>query len=238
MTKNKKKALVTGATGGIGKEISFKLADQEIDLCLTGTNLNKLKQLKKKLLIVNKKINILIFKCDFSKEKNIDKLVKYVNKNFKYLDYLFNVAGIFEPRKINDENNQNINKMFQINVITPIYLSKIFSNQMKKRKFGRIVNIGSSSSYAGYKNTSIYCATKHALLGFSRSLHDELKLFNVRVLCISPGTVNTKMAKKIKNQNNQTFIEPKNVAKIIMHLLTYEGNMVIDELRLNRIIIK
>lgn len=230
-----KKALITGATGGIGKELSINLVNQGVDVCLTGTNLNKLRLLKKKLSSLTNNVNIIIYPCDLSKDKNIHNLIKFINKNFSHLDYLFNNAGIFNPKKINKENNRNIEKMFQVNVLAPIYLSKYFSLKMKKRKFGRIINIGSSSSYAGFKDTSIYCSTKHALLGFSRSLHDELKSFNVRVLSVSPGTVNTKMAKKIKNQNKKTFIEPKNVAKIVTHLLTYNENMVIDEIRLNRI---
>ena len=109
---------------------------------------------------------------------------------------------------------------------------------MKKKQWGRIVNLGSSSSYSGFKNGSIYCTSKHAILGFSRSLHSELKEDNIRVFCISPGSVKTKMAKKSKDQNFETFLNPKQVAEFIVHAISYDNEMIADEIRLNRMIIE
>ncbi len=80
---------------------------------------------------------------------------------------------------------------------------------MVKNKWGRIVNVGSSSAYSGFRETSIYCASKHAILGLSRAIYNELKDYNVRTFCISPGSIKTEMGKQVKNQKFDTFYPTK-----------------------------
>ena len=103
---------------------------------------------------------------------------------------------------------------------------------------GRIVNIGSSSAYAGFKETSIYCGSKHALLGLSRAVYEELKEHNIRTFCISPGSVKTDMGKKVKNQNFDTFIDPKEIAEYVSFVMSFDGSMISEEIRLNRVFIE
>ena len=109
---------------------------------------------------------------------------------------------------------------------------------MKKSKWGRIVNIGSSSGYNGFKNGTAYCSSKHALLGFSRALFAELKDNNVRVYSISPGSTQTKMGKLSKDQKFETFLEPKEVAEYVEFVIRFEKQLVSEEIRLNRIQMK
>ena len=90
-------------------------------------------------------------------------------------------------------------------------------------KWGRIVYIGSSSSYAGYKNTSAYCASKHGILGFGRAIQEEVKEKNVRVYTFSPGSIKTKMGKKIKEQNYETFMEPNEIADFIVYTISFDS---------------
>ena len=106
---------------------------------------------------------------------------------------------------------------------------------MVSKKWGRIVNIGSSSSYNGFKNTSIYCSSKHALLGLSRSLHDELKEHNIRTFCVSPGSIKTSMGKRVIGQNYDTFMDPKEIAEFIVYIISFDKEMVSEEIKLNRI---
>jgi 3-oxoacyl-[acyl-carrier protein] reductase len=109
---------------------------------------------------------------------------------------------------------------------------------MIKSRWGRIINIGSSSAYAGSQETSLYCASKHALLGFSRALHDELKKNNIRTYCVSPSGAKTEMGKLIKNQNFETFIDPKEIAEYVAFICSFDGEMISDEIRLNRMVIE
>ncbi len=109
---------------------------------------------------------------------------------------------------------------------------------MIKQKWGRIVMIGSSSSYSGFENSSIYCATKHSLLGLSRALNVELKKKNIRVLSISPASTQTKMGKISTDQDFTTFLNPKEVAQYVSHVLSFDNEMIVDESRLNRVVMK
>jgi len=178
MTKNiltKKNCFISGATGGIGKEISKQLAIKNCNLFLTGTNENKLKKLKNDILRINNSININYAYCDVSNLVDIEKLIKKVRKSFKSIDIVINSAGIFEIKSLGKSTVHDFDESFNVNVRAPFLFSKEFSKDMTTKKWGRIVNLGSSSSYAGFKNGTIYSATKHAILGFTRALNAELK---------------------------------------------------------------
>ena len=104
--------------------------------------------------------------------------------------------------------------------------------------FGRVINILSSSAYNGSPDTGLYCASKHALLGLTRSAFLEYRDTCVRVTSISPGSMQTKMGATDTRQDFSTFIETEDVSKFITQTLDLDGNMVIDEVRLNRFTIR
>ena len=128
---------------------------------------------------------------------------------------------------------------FAVNVKAPYIFCNEFGNEMVKKKWGRIVNVGSSAAYNGIANQSIYCATKYALRGFSSSIVQELKKSNVRVFFVSPGTVQTKMGKKVsqfnKSQKYETFIQPSEIAKFILDLIQYDNQLFVEDVRVGRI---
>ena len=109
---------------------------------------------------------------------------------------------------------------------------------MIKSGWGRIVNFGSSSAYTGTRKTSLYCASKHAILGFSRALHEELKEYNIRTFCVSPAGVKTKMGKLIENHNFNTFLNPKEIVEYVAFICSFDNEMISEEIRLNRIVIE
>ena len=129
-------------------------------------------------------------------------------------------------------------RCFAVNVRAPYCLCQAFAPEMADRRWGRIINIGSSSAYAGFKNTAIYCASKHALLGLTRSLHDELRHRNVRCFCISPGSIKTEMGRSVTGQDLETFLDPQEIAEFVVHVASYDGSMITDEIRLNRMVIR
>ena len=227
-----KKCLITGATGGIGKEIAEMLAERSCDLFLTGRNKKSLLKIKKKL---EQKFRI---KVDFQigDLTYTDDLIKIIQKAklFGKIDILVNSAGVFVEKSIEKTTLDDFEKCHAINIRAPFFLSKEFSKNMKKKKWGRIVNIASSSAYQGFSNGSAYCSSKHGLLGLSRSMFNELKQKNVRVFCVSPGSSKTKMGKKCKNQNFETFINPKEIAEYIVNIISFDKEMIIEESKLNR----
>ena len=230
-----KNCLITGATGGLGKNIAKEFAKSGCNLFLTGRNNKKLNSLKNELENSQNQIKINFENTDLLDTKEIKKLIEKVKSTFENIDILINCAGVFRVKLLSDSTVEDFDKCFGVNVKAAFILSKEFSQGMITKKWGRIVNIASSSAYAGFKNTSIYCSSKHALLGFSRSLHSELKIHNVRTFCISPGSIKTSMGKSVIDQNYKTFLNPKEIAEFIAHLISFDNEMVSEEIRLNRI---
>lgn len=231
-----KTCLLTGASGGIGNEIAIKLIENNCNIFLTGATQTKLENLVHKLESINQNnVQIKYSTCDLSNTDDLAKLIDKVRNTFSTIDVLINCAGVFPKTTLENSSLAEFENCFNVNVRAPFVLSQEFSKDMINKKWGRIVNIGSSSSYEGFKETSVYCASKHALLGFSRSLSDELKEFNVRTFCISPGSVKTDMAKILTTQDFSTFIDPQEIAQMLIFVICFDNEMISEEIRLNRI---
>ncbi len=228
-----KNCVITGATGGVGKEITRILAKKGCNLFLISRKDEKLIQLKLDIG-KNNDVKIITLAVDLSIQENLSNTISKIRENFDSIDILINSAGVFYVDSLEESTLEKFEKGFNLNVRAPFYLSKILAKDMIKQKWGRIVNIGSSSSYSGFKNGSIYCTTKHAILGLSRALHEELKNDNIRCYCISPASIKTEMGKISKEQNFETFLNPIEVAEAILFAITFDENMVINEMRLNR----
>ncbi len=234
-----KHCFITGATGGIGRHVAMKMAENNCDLLLTSAHIAKLKTLKEELQsLYGKGCRVFCEQGNLNSIQDINRLVKAAKENLSTIDILINCAGVFVIKSLFDSDAEDFETSFNINLRAAFMFSKAFSGDMVKNKWGRIINIGSSSAYGGYKNTSLYCASKHALLGFSRSLHDELKEHNIRVFCVSPSGTKTEMGKLIKVQNFDTFIDPKEVAEYILFISSFDNEMVSEEIRLNRMVIE
>jgi len=227
-----KNCFLTGATGGIGRHIAKKMAEMGCNLFLTSADDEKLEEMKKELV----GIKVVYESGDLSKVEDIEKIINKAKKEFKSIDILINCAGIFSIKPLADCMPEDFENCFDVNIKAPFLFCKAFSEFMVKNKWGRIVNIGSSSSYGGTKNTSLYCASKHAILGFSRALQAELKEHNIRVFCVSPASVKTEMGKRVTWQDYNTFVDPEDIAEYVGFVISFDANMIVDEVRLNRLI--
>ncbi len=206
-----KTALVTGGTRGIGKEIASSLKKEGC-----------------KVLAVGRKDG------DLSDYKGVWKLICLARRELKDVDILVNCAGTFLSKPITECHLTNYRDMFNINVQASWMLCKEFTEDMIENKWGRIINIGSISGYQGFPNSSIYCASKHAILGMSRALRGELKPYNIRVYIISPSASRTDMGKQIPNENKETFLDPKEIAEYVTFVMKFDKELISEEIRLNR----
>ena len=231
-----KNCLITGATGGLGTALSIEFAKNNCNLFLTSRNNHNLKILKSQLETQNKTITVKTFSADLSNLTEINNLIKEIRKSYTTIDILINCAGILPIKFIQDSTVDDFDECFNINVLPSIILTKEFSKDMTDQRWGRIVNIASSGAYNGQEKTIIYRASKHALLGFSKAVHKELRDYNVRTFCISPGPIKTKMGEILENENYQTFINPSDIADFITNLISYDTEMFSEEIRLGRII--
>ena len=236
----KKNCLITGATGGLGKQIAIELAKKNCNLFLTARQNKKIEKLNDELEKTNKNNLIKYKQCNLQETEELNDLIQKIRDEFSSIDILVNCAGIFPVSPISQSTLEQYDSCMNLNVRVPFVLSKEFSKDMIKNRWGRIVNIASSGAYNGLKNTAIYRSSKHALLGLSRSLHNELKEFNVRIFCISPGPIKTDMGKDIikkenPNENYDTFMNPNEIAEFITFAISFDNNLISSEVRLGRI---
>ena len=230
---------ITGATGGIGRCIAMKMAENKCNLFLTSTNTTKLKNLKEEIeSLYGEKIKIYYEYGDLNDIQDINKIIAMARRKIHTVDILVNCAGLFVVKSLFDSNLDDFDTTFNLNIRAPFVFCKEFSEDMVKTRWGQIINIGSSAAYAGSKETSLYCASKHGLLGFSRALHDELKKYNIRTYCVSPAGVKTEMGKLIKNQDFDTFIDPREIAEYVTFICSFDSELISDEIRLNRMVIE
>ena len=235
-----KNCLITGATGGLGKEIAIELAKKGVNLFLT----SKKQDLQKLQLEIKKNNNEIIieYQCvDLRHDNGVKTLIENVHEKFSSIDILINCAGENHRKPLSESTIEEYDSCMNLNVRAPFVLSKEFSKDMIKNKWGRIVNIASSGAYNGLKNTVIYRSSKHALLGLSRSLTNELKEFNVRTYCFSPGPMKTEMGKEIINKENhnerfETFMQTNEIAEFLIFAISFENNLISPEIRVGRII--
>jgi NAD(P)-dependent dehydrogenase (short-subunit alcohol dehydrogenase family) len=213
MTLQNRRVLISGASRGLGKSLVSAYKDVGAEV-----------------------IELTRRECDLNNSADIYSFVESVGE----VDVLVNCAGVFPINKLSDITPEEYNECIQVNLTAPFILTQKFSLGMVKRGWGRIINIASSSAYGGGPKTSIYCASKHALLGLSRSLHAELKPHGVRVICVSPGTIKTDMGREVEKlgQIYDTFMDPDEVARYIVYNTELDDNMVSEEIRLNRMFIQ
>ena len=228
--------LITGASAGLGSIFALTIANIATNIIIIGRNKDKLVKLSNQLKKINSKIHVLIIIADLSKENGVLSIFKKFEsqKKIRFVDVVINSAANFTVGEIEKVSLEQLKKDFQLNVISPFLISKYFGSKMKKKKNGIIFNIGSSSSYNCSKNTSVYCSTKHALLGMTKAFNEEWQSQGVKSILIAPGSMKTSMGKKVKNQDFNTFIEPLEVAKTIKNLLNNNKSMFIEEVKIKR----
>lgn len=209
--------LVTGASRGIGKAIAEELKN-EGNLYVTGRNENTLIACNAKGFCV----------CDLSKD--INNLAKFIEE--KQIDVLINNAGEYLYKNIDSASVEDIQKIYQTNLIAPTYLVSKAVKYMKSQNWGRIINIGSISGVMGEANASLYSASKAGLLGLTKALALELAEYNITVNTINPGWVDTELGNASIEDSEFTkdeiiecipqrrFVKPEEVAQLCKYLIS------------------
>ena len=188
-----KKIIITGACGSIGSEI-VKYFHKKNDLICIDINKKNLNILK------NKYKKIKIYQCDLTNQKNVDRLMKNLNIEYKYFDILINNTGMIyshpmiklSPKGLKTHSYTNWKKVLDINLNSVfLFSSKIIENFCNNRTKGIIINI-SSISAKGNIGQSAYSVAKSGVEILTKIWAQELSSFNIRVACIAPGFFNTK----------------------------------------------
>ncbi len=183
-----KTVLVTGGSRGIGKSIVQKFADNGYNVIL---NYSKSEEAAYKLS--EKYNNVKIFKADISNKKQVQEMIDYATSEFKKIDILINNAGISSTGLLQDLSEEELNRIFSVNVNGTFFCTQSVLPQMISRHEGKIINISSVWGLVGASNEVAYSASKAAIIGFTKALAKEVGPSNIRVNCIAPGIVMTDM---------------------------------------------
>ena len=200
MNLKNKKVLITGATGGIGNSLVEKFVKSEAIVVASGTNEEKLNDLKKKF----SNIHIERFKLD--NHDKIDEFVDKIDKNLKGLDILINNAGITLDNLAIRLTEENWKKVLDINLTSSFLMCKYAIKKMLKNKYGKIINITSVVGHTGNLGQANYAASKAGIIAFSKSLAMEYAKKNININCVSPGFIKTEMTDQINDEFRKILI--------------------------------
>jgi len=225
--------LLTGAGGGIGCAIAEKLSQDGMKLILFGGhNLEKLEETRK---IVEKHSQCLVIPGDLTSTAFLSEGIQKVIDAFGGLDILINNAGVATSTPFEEITEEMLDNIMAINFRAPFFLTQKALPHLKRSQTASIINICSVVGHAGYPLQSPYVASKHALLGWTKSLARETYKENIRVHAISPGGVFTDMIRISRpDLTSDGMILPEEIAEIVYFLLANRGNAVIDEILVHR----
>lgn len=188
----KKIALVTGATSGIGRATAITLAKMGYDLIATGRRADRLEELKTQL---PKEVDFLPLVFDVRERSNVISMLTNLPPNWKNINILVNNAGNahgLDP--IQTGNLDDWDAMIDINVKGLLYVSNAIIPGMCERRSGMIINIGSIAGKEVYPNGNVYCASKHAVDAVTQGMRMDLNPFGIKVIAIHPGLVETEFS--------------------------------------------
>jgi uncharacterized protein len=221
-----KNIIITGASGGIGAEIAKLVAERGANLILLARSIDKLQQLQKDFY-QKYRINVHIFQLDVSDTDKIQEVFSRIFEIVDQVDILVNNAGFGVFREAHEATIEEIKGMFNVNVVGLMACTNMVLPKMRERRFGHIINIASQAGKIATPKSSVYSATKHAVLGYTNSLRMELHDFNVNVTSVNPGPIATNFfniadEKGTYVKNVQKFmLQPEYVAqKVVDAMLT------------------
>jgi len=190
----KKLCLITGASGGIGKEFAHIFAKNGHDLILVARSTDKLEVLCKELK--NAYGVEAIYCCtDLSSYAEIQRLYDYTKESGWQVDYLVNNAGFGDMRAFLDADWPRQQALIDLNISAVVRLTFLFGNDMKERGYGRIINLASVAAFSAGPYMSLYYASKSFVLSFSEALTEEVKGSGVTVTALCPGPTATEFEK-------------------------------------------
>ncbi len=181
----KKLVVITGASSGFGRALAIEFAKDGYPLLLLARRLEKLEELQLP--------NAMCIKCDVTDRAAFEAAVRKAEAAYGKTDLLINNAGLMQLGSIETQDSQEWQSMIDVNLMAMMHGMQIVSNDMKERQCGTIINIASIAGVKAFAAHAAYCATKYGVVGLSEVARGELAPYNVRVMRICPGAVDTEL---------------------------------------------
>ncbi|MBL0849214.1 MAG: 3-oxoacyl-[acyl-carrier-protein] reductase [Candidatus Liberibacter ctenarytainae] len=227
-----KKALVTGASGGIGFAISQTLYKQGAFVGLHGTSQDKLEKISRNFDDDNR---FKLFPADFSDRSSVRDCAERVDAEMGGVDILVNNAGIVRDSLFMRMKEEHWDEVFDVNLTSMFILTRRLIPSMIKNRFGRIINITSVVGFTGNAGQVNYCAAKSGITGFSKALAQEIGRRNVTVNCVAPGFIGSDMTSGLTENQKDKIISSiplqrmgtaAEVASAVLYLSSLESSYV------------
>lgn len=198
---NGRKALITGASGGIGEEIARVLHANGAIVGLHGTRVEKLEALAAEL-----GTNAHIFPANLSDRDEVKALGDTAEATLDGVDILVNNAGITKDGLFVRMSDEDWDSVIKVNLTAVFNLTRQLTHPMMRRRGGRIINITSVVGVTGNPGQANYCASKAGMIGFSKSLAAEIAPRNVTVNCVAPGFIESAMTEKLNDKQKDAIM--------------------------------
>ena len=223
-----KNIIITGGSLGIGKETAKNLVEKGANVLITGRSETRL---------IESRIytGAQIIEFDISDHNNIhNNAVKCLDILNGRVDVLINNAGIGVRKSIEELNINDFLKVFNVNVFGLALFTKEIVPSMKKAAYGTIINLGSTASIKGYKNGSIYSASKFAVRCMTQCWQSELRPYNIRVCQINPSEVTTAFGSHERKERKEVHnkLTPKEISHSIVSVIEMEDRGFVNELNI------
>jgi 3-oxoacyl-[acyl-carrier protein] reductase len=221
-----KVTLVTGASKGIGRSIALLFAQNGADVVLAARTKSSLEQVADGIKATGRKS--LVVPTDISSEKQVDSLVRQSLEAFGRIDILVNNAGLGIFSRVGESKIEDFDTMVAVNLRGLYLCTRAVLSSMIERKSGVIVNISSLAGKNAIDGGAGYCATKWAVIGFSRSLMLEVREHRIRVVTLCPGSVNTSFSDHSKNA--EKILQPDDVAEVALAAIIMPERAMVSEI--------
>lgn len=230
-------SIVTGSARGIGKAIAIKLASLGSKVVLFDISGEIFSVLQE----INKLTSGIAIKGDVSIRSDVERAINEAIKSFGKIDVLVNNVGIYPRKFFTDMTDEDLDKVFNVNFRGTYLFTKLSVPHMIARRYGRIINIASvSGPIFGVPGWVHYCASKSAIVGFTKALALELAPFNITVNAVAPGPTETPGATEISREESKTVShlniplgrlgKPEDIANVVAFLASEEASYITGQL--------
>lgn len=229
-----RKVIVTGGGRGIGRATAVAFAREGADVAVVARTEEEINSTALEIRSFGRKG--VPIKCDVSSEEEVQQMVELAERELGEVDTLINNAGVARFAPITELSVGDWELMMQINARGTFLCARELLRRMIPRARGWIINVSSSSGVKPYRNQSGYCASKHAVVGFSKVLAMEAQPFGVRVSCVCPGGVDTKLSRELRDDVDfRKWMKPEEVAECILFLASLGEIASVDQFIVRRL---
>jgi len=228
-----KKAIVTGGGRGIGRAIALAMAEEGCDIAVLSRTRGEIERTANEIAMFGSQA--LAIQADVSDPLDVEYAVNEIIKAFGRIDILINNAGIAIFKPFLELTLTDWDRTMAVNLRGAFICAQEVAKQMVIQESGTIVNICSSASQKAYPNQLAYVASKHGMMGLSKTLSIELQPYGIKVHAISPGGVDTKLTADARPEVDRSdWMHPEDIAQVVMMLLTMHDRATIDEIYIRR----